>query len=60
MLYSDKSQLIDQFRNEGFYASSVHLPNNLYSVFGERKNLKGITEFFSKFIALPCGWWFNK
>lgn len=60
ILNSDKSNLIDQFRKDGFYASSVHLPNNLYSVFGNSENLTGVSEFFSKFIALPCGWWFNK
>ena len=58
-LNPNKSLLIKQFRKEGFYASSVHLPNNLYSVFGEFVELKGVEEFFSKFIALPCGWWFD-
>lgn len=60
MLNSNKTNLIVQFRRDGYYASSIHLPNNLYSIFGENKKLKGVEEFFSKFIALPCGWWFNK
>lgn len=60
MLNSDKSSLIQLFRSEGFYASSVHLPNNLYSVFDNTENLKGVSEFYSKFFALPCGWWVNK
>ena len=60
ILNSNKYQLIEQFRNEGYYASSVHLPNSLYSVFGKKEELKGVEEFFSKYIALPCGWWFKK
>ena len=45
------------FRGKGFYASGVHLPNNYYSVFGSQEKLPGVKEFYSKFIALPCGWW---
>lgn len=57
VLSSQKVSLLEQFRTDGFYASGVHLPNNFYSVFGEKVLLKGVEEFYSKFIALPCGWW---
>ena len=56
-LSKKKNLHLDKFRLDGFYASSLHFPNNLYSVFGEKVYLKGVSEFFSKFIALPCGWW---
>lgn len=45
------------FRQQGFYASGVHLPNTYYSVFGKRINLPGVEEFNRKFLAIPCGWW---
>jgi perosamine synthetase len=57
MLSPDKMKLIRQFRNEGFYASGVHLPNTNYSVFGSYESLPGVDEFYSKFLAIPCGWW---
>jgi dTDP-4-amino-4,6-dideoxygalactose transaminase len=45
------------FRESGYACSSVHLPNNYYSVFGEHIELPGVMEFYNHFIALPCGWW---
>lgn len=57
ILASDKLETILHFREKGFYASGVHLPNNYYSVFGEKGVFPGVNEFYSKFIALPCGWW---
>jgi len=55
----NKLVTIEKFRAKGYYASGVHLPNNNYSVFGNKEELKGVNEFFNKFIALPCGWWFE-
>ena len=60
LLSSDKIELIKQFRKEGFYASGVHLPNTYYSAFGTYESLSGINEFYSKFLAIPCGWWLDK
>ena len=60
ILTSDKVKLLKHFRDKGYYASSVHLPNNFYSVFENICELSGVTEFYSKFLALPCGWWFSK
>lgn len=59
ILTPNKTETILHFRNSGFYASGVHLPNNNYSVFGEKIELPGVDDFYSKFVALPCGWWFN-
>lgn len=59
VLTSRKTELLLQFRKLGFYASGVHLPNNNYSVFGKQGALPGVEDFFSKFVALPSGWWFN-
>lgn len=56
---SNKLEAIQRYRKIGFYASSVHLNNNRYSVFGKYKFLRGVEEFFNKFLALPNGWWVN-
>lgn len=55
----DKLEILNYFRSKGFYASGVHLNNNLYSVFGKGTYLKGVSEFADRYLALPCGWWFN-
>lgn len=57
LLVPDKEKAIRHFRKKGYFASGIHLPNNNYSVFGNQKWLPGVDEFYSKFIALPCGWW---
>jgi len=59
ILVLDKRKRIEEMREKGFYASGVHLNNNLYSVFGDKSELPGVSEFYSKFIALPSGWWVN-
>jgi dTDP-4-amino-4,6-dideoxygalactose transaminase len=58
LLASDKVQTIQHFRESGYYASGVHLPNNNYSVFGKQYKLPGVDDFYSRFVALPSGWWF--
>lgn len=56
---NDKSAALEYFRDENWYATSVHINNNIYSVFGSAVELKGVNEFMNKFLALPCGWWVN-
>jgi perosamine synthetase len=58
VLCKDKPASLHYFRKMGYYASSVHMPNNIYSVFGGTfDHLPGVHEFYSRFLALPCGWW---
>lgn len=59
ILSKNKEQDMLNFRHNGYYSSSVHLPNNYYSVFGNYNQLIGVQEFYSKFLALPSGWWAN-
>ncbi len=60
-LAKDKRKLIEFMRKSGqYYASSVHLPNNYYSIFGSQPFLPGVSEFHKHFVALPCGWWMKK
>lgn len=58
VLAEDKVKTIENFRNRGYYASGVHIRNDIYSVFGKQDvKLPGVDEFYRKFVALPCGWW---
>jgi dTDP-4-amino-4,6-dideoxygalactose transaminase len=59
LLVPNKKDYIKKFREKGFYASGVHINNNIYSVFGDKKALTGVSEFYNNFLALPSGWWFN-
>lgn len=56
-LAKNKSEAIVRYRNKGFYASGVHINNNIYSVFKDKSRLPGVNEFNGRFVALPCGWW---
>lgn len=57
LLSNKKNEMIDFFREKGFYASGVHLNNNRYSLFGKQEELKGVNEFYNKFLSIPSGWW---
>ena len=54
---ADKRKTITSFREQGFYASGVHINNNIYSIFGDATDLPGTNDFYAHFVALPCGWW---
>lgn len=58
-LCKNKIQAIEDFKESGFYATGVHINNNIYSVFNNKVSLKGVNEFMNHFVAIPCGWWFN-
>lgn len=58
ILTDDKVETIKHFRNMGYYASGVHIRNDIYSVFGKQQTaLSGVEKFYNSFVALPCGWW---
>jgi dTDP-4-amino-4,6-dideoxygalactose transaminase len=59
ILAKNKSASIKDYRKEGFYATGVHINNNIYSIFDNKTELKGVNEFVNSFMALPCGWWFD-
>lgn len=58
-LCKNKNQSIQNFKRQGFQATGVHMNNNIYSIFNNKQNLKGVNEFMDNFVAIPCGWWFN-
>lgn len=58
LLVDDKVETIKKFRKMGYYASGVHIRNDIYSVFGKQNvELPGVEKFYNSFVALPCGWW---
>lgn len=57
LLAENKSEVLIKYRELGYYATGVHINNNVYSVFGDKNMLIGVNEFMSKFLALPSGWW---
>jgi perosamine synthetase len=57
VLVPEKRKYLKMFREKGYYASGVHINNNLYSVFGDQVKLPGVTKFYNSFLSLPCGWW---
>lgn len=59
MLVDQKKIRIKEFRNYGFYASGVHIRNDIYSVFPDKNSLPGVDYFNEHFMALPSGWWLN-
>lgn len=59
ILTGNKNLALESFRNMGYYASGVHVPNSNYSIFGKHRRLPGVDEFYANFLALPSGWWFS-
>jgi dTDP-4-amino-4,6-dideoxygalactose transaminase len=60
LIVPDKVNYLKLFRERGYYASGVHIHNNCYSVFGEKRSLPGVNAFYNSFLALPSGWWVDK
>ncbi len=58
ILTENKAITIKKFREAGYFASGVHIRNDIYSAFGKQEvALPGVDEFYRRFVALPCGWW---
>ena len=56
-----RDELLVQMRNSGYYASKMHLRNDLYTVFGaSNERLDGVSEFSDKQLNITCGWWLEK
>ena len=56
-LTENKIRAINYFKSKGFYATSVHINLNIYTVFNNKIQLKGVDKFIKQFVAIPCGWW---
>jgi hypothetical protein len=53
-------ETIGYFKSKGYYATGVHINNNIYSVFNNKMELKGVNKFKQEFAAIPCGWWVKR
>ena len=57
-LARERDQLLQRLRQQGVYASKVHLRNDLYTCFGnERIALPGVDYFSAHCLSIPCGPW---
>ena len=58
----NKKQFIEFMRLNRISVSSIHIRNDLYTVFSDSISLPlgGVEEFSRKFVALPCGWWLTE
>jgi dTDP-4-amino-4,6-dideoxygalactose transaminase len=53
-----RDDLLRRLRQNGIYASKVHIRNDGYSCFHTGlSDLPGVSEFAAKEICIPCGWW---
>jgi len=61
VLSTDRDKLLAEIRKNNFFASKLHVRNDLYTVFNTSKeDLIGVNEFSKKQLNLPCGWWVGK
>lgn len=63
-LYTMKVESRDLFckmlENKGIMATQLHHRSDTHSVFNDSScELPGMTEWYSKFVHVPCGWWVN-
>lgn len=56
-LSENSKETIAYFKSKGYYATGVHINNNIYSVFNNKIELEGVNKFKKQFVAIPCGWW---
>jgi perosamine synthetase len=56
-LSNSKKETIAYFKSKGYHATGVHINNNIYSVFNNKIELKGVNKFKEQFVAIPSGWW---
>lgn len=58
-LSENSKETIAYFKSKGYYATGVHINNNIYSVFNNKMDLEGVNKFKQQFAAIPSGWWIS-
>ncbi len=56
-----KTVVLTPFHEEYLANTVAQVKDLLWAQF-EKENktsLKGVNEFMNRFVAIPCGWWFN-
>lgn len=56
---NNRDELLNEFRNSGYYATKLHFRNDHYTIFGQPKALLGVEKFSTMQLCIPCGWWFE-
>jgi perosamine synthetase len=56
-----RDDLLRKLRQNGIYASKVHMRNDSYSCFGVGPTeLEGVAQFEREQLSIPCGWWVSE
>jgi dTDP-4-amino-4,6-dideoxygalactose transaminase len=57
-LARERDDLLKRLRQQGVYASKIHLRNDLYTCFGSgSEKLPGVDYFSAHSLSIPCGSW---
>jgi len=61
LLVDDRDRLKEHLASLGIDAAVVHIRNDHYSIFSQYSDtyLSGVSEFCSKMINIPVGWWLS-
>lgn len=60
-LAHERDRLLKYLHKKGVQASKVHMRNDIYSCFGDKKEtLPGVDEFCARCLSVPCGWWVDE
>jgi dTDP-4-amino-4,6-dideoxygalactose transaminase len=61
VLVDDRDAFKDYLADRGIASDVVHVRNDSYSVFDlyDTDDLPGVTEFSSRMISIPAGWWLS-
>lgn len=58
LLAEDSDEVERCLNSNGIYASKLHRPNHLHSIFESyRRPLPGLENFYQRLVHIPCGWW---
>ncbi len=60
-LENKRDEFIAKLKDEGIEASPLHHRSDTHSVFASSKcELRGLDDFYSHFVHIPCGWWVSE
>lgn len=60
ILVENKEYFIKLAKERGISVSGMHINNHLYSCFSGAGSLPNTENFYSKVLAIPCGWWLSE
>lgn len=60
ILVDNKEKFIRMAKDRGISVSGMHINNHFYSCFPFDANLHNTNSFYSRVLAIPCGWWLSE